>query len=78
MRMAGGTLEFSASDLIGHLNCRHLSELNRRVLDGILTKPSFWDPSLELLRERGRIHESAFVEHLRVTVPKWFVSTESK
>jgi len=43
----------SASDLVGHLNCGHLTELDLQVAEGVLAKPKHWDPLLEILRERG-------------------------
>lgn len=55
----------SASDLVGHLNCRHLTALDMEVAEGALAKPKHWDPLLEILQERGRRHEAAFVDHLR-------------
>jgi uncharacterized protein len=57
--------QLSASDLIGHLNCWHLSVLDRAIADGALQRPKAWDPLLEILRERGAAHERAFVEHLK-------------
>ena len=65
MKASNGKMQLSASDLVGHLNCRHLTALDVSVAEGALAKPSSWDPLLELLRERGRRHEAAFVEHLR-------------
>ena len=61
----GETLQLSATDLVGHLNCRHLTNLNVEVADGKLAKPKAWDPLLEILWERGAAHERGFVEHLR-------------
>ena len=55
----------TASDLVGHLNCHHLTELDLGVAAGLLEKPKSWDPLLEILRERGRRHEAAFVQQLR-------------
>ena len=58
-------LELSATDLIGYLNCRHLSELDRAVAEGALAKPKVWDhPLLQILWERGSVHEKNYVEHL--------------
>lgn len=54
----------SASDLVGHLNCGHLTELDLQVAEGALAKPKRWDPLLEVLRERGNQHEKAFIEYL--------------
>lgn len=56
----------SASDLVGHLNCRNLTELDVAVAKGRLAKPKSWDdPLLDVLRERGIRHEQAYVDHLR-------------
>ena len=47
MKKVGESLEFSAADLIGYLNCRHLAVLDRAVAEGALPKPKVWDPLLE-------------------------------
>jgi predicted RecB family nuclease len=65
MRKTGDAFQLSASDLIGYLNCRHLAALDRAVAEGIASKPTVWDPLLDILRERGAIHEQSYVEHLR-------------
>ena len=51
----------------GYLNCRHLSGLDRAVAEGALARPDVWDPLLQLLWERGSIHEQNYVEHLTKT-----------
>jgi uncharacterized protein len=61
----GHALQLSASDLVGYLNCHHLTHLDAQVAAGVLAKPKGWDPSLEVLWERGAAHERAYVEHLR-------------
>jgi predicted RecB family nuclease len=63
----GGTIVLSASDLTGHLHCRHLTALDIEVATGARPKPKVWDPVLDLLAERGAIHEASYVEHLRTT-----------
>lgn len=65
MQKHGDNLLLSASDLVGHLNCGHLTSLDLKVANGLLGKPAHWDPLLELLRARGAQHEQGFVEHLR-------------
>src|SRR5258706_492891 len=60
-----GTILLSASDLVGHLNCHHLTNLDLAVAKGTLAKPFVRDPLLEILRERGALHEKAYIEHLR-------------
>ena len=64
MKKVGSTFEFSATDLVGHLNCHHLTSLDRAVADGVLSKPKVWDPLLQILSERGAAHEQSYVEHL--------------
>jgi predicted RecB family nuclease len=57
--------QLSASDLVGHLNCRNLTELDLAVANGVLAKPKVWNPVLDILRERGFRHEHEYIEHLR-------------
>ena len=64
MKNVGASFEFSATDLVGHLNCHHLTALDRAVAEGVLPKPKVWDPLLQILLERGVAHEQSYVEHL--------------
>ena len=65
MQKMGSELRFSASDLVGHLDCHHLTALDAAVARGTATKPKIWDPVLEALAARGRAHERQYVESLR-------------
>ncbi|MBN9983795.1 TM0106 family RecB-like putative nuclease [Rhizobium laguerreae] len=65
MQFRDDSLLLSASDLVGHLNCRHLTGLDIEVARGTLPKPVFWDPLLQILWERGALHEQGYVEHLK-------------
>jgi predicted RecB family nuclease len=65
MQKFGGKLHLSAGDLVGHLNCRYLTELDLGVANGELKKPKVWDPVLETLAERGALHEQGFIDHLK-------------
>lgn len=65
MHKHGDVLLLSASDLVGHLNCAHLTRLDLEVANETLAKPVNWDPLLDLLRARGAQHEQGFVEHLK-------------
>ena len=65
MKKTANSFELTASDLTGYLNCRHLAALDRAVAEGALAKPKSWDPLLDILRERGAIHEKNYVEHLK-------------
>jgi len=64
MKKIGTSLEFSATDLVGYLNCHHLTTLDRAVAEGALAKPKVWDPLLQILSERGVVHERSYLEHL--------------
>lgn len=67
MRKNEKTIHLTASDLVGHLNCRYLTALDLAAANGEIAKPSIWDPVLELLVERGARHERAYIEHLQST-----------
>ena len=58
MQNVGGNLYLSSTDLVGHLNCTYLTELDLKVAKGELQKPKVWDPVLESLAERGAGRES--------------------
>lgn len=51
--MAEGIIQLTASDLVGHLNCGYLTNLDLAVAKGELGKPFVWDPLVEVLAERG-------------------------
>ena len=67
MQKVSAVLQLSASDLVGHLNCRYLTELDLAVANGALTKPAVWDPLLEIMAERGALHEQGYINHLKST-----------
>ncbi len=64
MKDVGGSFELSATDLVGYLNCHHLTSLDRAVAEGALPKPKVWDPLLQILSERGAAHEQDYIAHL--------------
>lgn len=65
MQLAANILQLSASDLVGHINCRYLTQLDLKVARGTLPKPSYYDPTLDVLIERGRRHEQGYLDYLR-------------
>ena len=65
MRLVAELLRLSATDLANHLGCGHLSQLDLAVAEGRAKRPHRKDPILELLTERGREHEAAYLKHLR-------------
>ena len=64
MKKHNGSIQLSATDLVGHLYCNHLSTLDLQVASGLLSKPDRYDPLLEILRERGHQHEQAYIDYL--------------
>jgi uncharacterized protein len=64
MKKTASGFDLSATDLVGYLNCKHLSRLDRAVAEGALAQPKAWDPLLEILWERGSAHEKKYVDHL--------------
>ncbi len=56
---------FSGTDLGNHFRCHHLTWLNKRAADGELRPIHRHDPVLDLLIERGLLHEEAFLSHLK-------------
>ncbi len=65
MRLVAELLRLSATDLANHLSCAHLSQLDLVVAAGRARRPERHDPIVELLAERGREHEAAYLKHLR-------------
>lgn len=65
MKFVSGNFYLSATDLSNHLGCQHLTYLNRRVALGEISKPTWYDPSLEILIQRGQEHEAAYVQYLQ-------------
>jgi uncharacterized protein len=64
MLIVDGSVHLSASDLVGHLNCRYLTSLDLAVAKGERPKPFIWDPLLEVLAERGALHEQRYLRRL--------------
>ena len=65
MRVRQGTATFSATDLANHLSCRHLTTLNLRLAKGEIAEPSWENPHLRVIQQRGLEHEKAYIESLR-------------
>ncbi len=59
-----GHFWLAATDLSNHLSCNHLTQLERKVAFGEIKKPSYRDPSLDVLIQRGQEHEAAYVGYL--------------
>ena len=59
-----GRLQLSATDLANHLGCQHLTQLEHARAFGVVGPPDWHDPTLEILRERGLAHETAYLDYL--------------
>ena len=64
MKQQGNVIRLSATDLANHLGCRHLTGLDRSAARGEIKPPYWQDPMLDALRERGLVHERAYLDHL--------------
>jgi len=62
---ADGRLLLSPSDLNAYLACPHLTALELRVARGGLARPFRPNPHASLIREKGELHEQAFLRRLR-------------
>lgn len=62
MHRRDGKLIVSATDLVGFLECGHLTNLDRALAEGLKAKPDVGDdPALDLLRRRGGEHEERYI-----------------
>lgn len=64
MRKAGSAIEISASDLSQFLGCHHRTALDLAVARGLREAPSWVDPALVVLQQRGLVHERQYAKAL--------------
>ena len=65
MQRVDGRVVYSATDLVGYLECQHLATLERAAVWGHLTRPVREDKVLDRIAQRGIEHEQRFLESLR-------------
>jgi uncharacterized protein len=65
MQLIDGAPVYSASDLVGFLECEHLTALERAALAGLVARPVLDDPELDVLRRRGELHERRYLDLVR-------------
>ena len=65
MRIRQGAVTVSATDLANHLSCHHLTTLDLLLAKGEITEPSWQNPHLRVLQQRGLEHEKAYIASLR-------------
>lgn len=66
MQVRAGTRLYSAGDIVGYLECRHLTSLSLKDLDSRLPRASD-DDSAKLVQDMGFAHEGAYLEALKAT-----------
>ena len=64
MEIVQDSLTYSATDLVGFLECEHLTSLERAALSGHLERPVRTDPVLDRIAQRGQLHEERFLDSL--------------
>ncbi|MEP7378222.1 MAG: nuclease, partial [Chloroflexota bacterium] len=65
MHRREGKLILAATDLVGFLECGHLTNLERQADAGLIHKPTQReDPEVLLLQRRGHAHEARYIEFL--------------
>jgi len=64
---ANGELIVAATDLVGFLECGHLTNLEMQAVAGLIHKPPTdrEDPEVKLLQRRGHAHEARYIQTLR-------------
>jgi predicted RecB family nuclease len=67
MQILDGSLILSASDLVGHLACAHLTVLERQAAEGLRKRPVRLDPALDVIQARGYEREMRFLARQRET-----------
>jgi predicted RecB family nuclease len=65
MKIRDKEVSLAATDLANYLSCPHLTGLDLRLAKKEIVAPSWDNPHLEVLRQRGLEHEKAYVESLR-------------
>ena len=65
MKKINQSIQYSASDLVNYLGCKHLTELDRQTLLGIINPPDWINPALAFIQQKGIEHEQAYVAHLK-------------
>jgi uncharacterized protein len=68
MRKLKNQIIYSATDLSNHIHCRHLTNLNLDVINGILEKPNYSNRSLDLLRDRGLAFEEEYLDNIKIKI----------
>jgi len=57
MKVRDRAVSLSATDLANHLSCPHLTTLDLRLAKGEIAAPTWDNPHLRVLQQRGLEHE---------------------
>ena len=64
MQIVDGNRVYSATDLVGFLECGHLTSLEQAATSGHLARPMLTDPMLDRIAQRVQHHEERFLASL--------------
>ena len=64
MQLIDGRPVYSATDLVGFLECEHLTDLELGALNKFTKRPERADPELDRIRKRGDQHELRYLAAL--------------
>src|SRR5438093_618787 len=65
MQRIDGTVVFSATVLVGYLDCEHRTTLERAGIAVLVDRPQRDDPELRVLQDRGVEHERHYLAYLQ-------------
>lgn len=65
MHTIDGAIVVAATDLVGFLECGHLTNLERAARADQVKRPEREDPELDMIARRGLEHEARYLESLR-------------
>lgn len=66
MKLKKNKLVYSPTDLAGHLNCKHLTQLNKQLAKGEINEPEAYNNQvLAMLAEKGNEFEQGYLELLK-------------
>ena len=65
MQLINGDLVYSATDLVGFLACKHLTNLDLAAVARLVQRPVRADAELDRIALRGQQHEERFLAELK-------------
>lgn len=65
MRKINNAIQLSATDVSNYVACHHLSYLELCAAEGLIKRPTYRDPLLAILQERGQEFEASYLQQLK-------------